>query len=141
NGWSAVTGVVFGLGALSVGARLLVDGATDLASQLGVSERVIGLTVVAFGTSLPELATSVAAAWRGQSDIAVGNVLGSNLFNILAILGLTATITVIPVHPRMIAFDIPWMVGITLLLLPLMVRGRVGRLEAVFLLGAIAVYT
>jgi len=82
-----------GLGILLVGSRLFIDGATSLAKSLGVSDAVIGLTVVAAGTSLPELATSVVAALRGQSDIAIGNIVGSNIFNILCILGVTALVS------------------------------------------------
>lgn len=85
--------IMAGLGILLIGSRLFIDGATFLAKSLGVSDAVIGLTVVAAGTSLPELATSVVAALRGQSDIAIGNIVGSNIFNILCILGVTALVS------------------------------------------------
>jgi cation:H+ antiporter len=91
--WVNVGWVVFGLAALVLGSNIFVDHASDLALALGISEGVVGLTVVAGGTSLPELATSVVAARKGQSAIAIGNVIGSNVFNILLILGLTATIS------------------------------------------------
>jgi cation:H+ antiporter len=91
--WKSLLFVVLGLGCLIFGSNLFVDSATDVARQLNISEGVIGLTIVAGGTSLPELATSVVAARKGQSAIAIGNVIGSNVFNILLILGLTATIT------------------------------------------------
>jgi cation:H+ antiporter len=93
NPWLSVLFVVIGLGLLVGGSNLFVDSASSVATQLGISEGVIGLTVVAGGTSLPELATSVVAARKGQSAIAIGNVIGSNVFNILMILGLTATIS------------------------------------------------
>ena len=93
NPWLSVLFVVVGLALLVGGSNLFVDSASSVATQLGISEGVIGLTVVAGGTSLPELATSVVAARKGQSAIAIGNVIGSNVFNILMILGLTATIS------------------------------------------------
>lgn len=102
----AIPAIIAGIAGLVFGADLLVQGATDIARQFGVSEAVIGLTIVAIGTSLPELATSVAAAWRGKMEVAVGNVLGSNLFNILAILGITGLIVDIPVDPQIADFDI-----------------------------------
>ena len=93
NVWKSLLYVVAGLGALIVGSNLFVDSASDVARQFDISEGVIGLTIVAGGTSRPELATSVVAARKGQSAIAIGNVIGSNVFNILLILGLTATIS------------------------------------------------
>ena len=93
NVWKNILFVVAGLGALIIGSNLFVDSASDVARQLDVSEGVIGLTIVAGGTSLPELATSVVAARKGQSAIAIGNVIGSNVFNVLLILGLTATVS------------------------------------------------
>lgn len=93
NVWKSLLYVVAGLGGLIIGSNLFVDSASDVARQLDISEGVIGLTIVAGGTSLPELATSVVAARKGQSAIAIGNVIGSNVFNILFILGLTATVS------------------------------------------------
>ena len=93
NVWKSLLYVVAGLGGLIIGSNLFVDSASDVARQLDISEGVIGLTIVAGGTSLPELATSVVAARKGQSTIAIGNVIGSNVFNILLILGLTATVS------------------------------------------------
>ena len=131
-----------GLVLLVAGARAFVWGAVELARVVGLSERVIGLTIVALGTSLPELFTSVMAAWRGNSDIAIGNIVGSNIFNILGILGLCAIIVPLPVHPGIIASDNPWMVGISLALLPVMLPKRtLGRLGAVVLLALSVVYT
>ena len=130
-----------GLVTLVVGARLLVDGATDIARVLGVSEAVIGLTIVAVGTSLPELATSVIAAWRGQRDIALGNVVGSNVFNIFAILGVTALIAPIPVEARFLTVDVPVMIAVSLALVAaLWLAGGVGRWIGAGFLLAYAAY-
>lgn len=124
-----------GLAILIGGAWLLVEGATGIARALGVSETVIGLTVVAVGTSLPELATSVVAARRGEAGLALGNVLGSNVFNILAILGLTALIVPIPVPADLSLVDLVMVGGTALLLVGAMIFGRIGRgLGLVFLL-------
>ena len=103
--WRSVLIAVGGLAVLMISARLLIDSATEIARAFGISEAVIGLTIVAIGTSLPELATSVVAAMRKQADIAVGNVVGSNIFNILAILGITAMIAPIPVDARFAGVD------------------------------------
>ncbi|CAN5691051.1 calcium/sodium antiporter [soil metagenome] len=122
---------------LVLGAGWLVEGAVGLARGLGVSDLLIGLTVVAVGTSLPELVTSVVAALRGERDIAVGNVVGSNIFNILSVLGLTAIIAPagVPVAAEALAIDIPFMVAVAVACLPLFVTGRiVGRREGGFLL-------
>jgi len=108
-----------GLVVLVIGARLLVDSSTTIARSYGISEAVIGLTIVAVGTSLPELATSVIAALRKQTEIAVGNIVGSNIFNIFAILGTTAMLAPIPSEARFAAIDMPWVaasaIGLTLL--------------------------
>ena len=126
--------ILGGLCGLVLGSRLFVDGAVEMAEHFQVSEAIIGLTIVAAGTSLPELATSVAAAVRKQEDIAIGNILGSNIFNILAILGLTGWIS--PVHVQNIgAVDIGVMIIVTLFLLPLMRTGfKITRLEGAVLL-------
>ena len=113
--------VAVGLAALVFGADFLIDGATSIATVLGVSEAVIGLTIVAVGTSLPELAASAIAAFRRHSEIAIGNVIGSNIFNILGILGATAIIKPIAISPAIAAFDIPVMIGVSLALVLLMV--------------------
>jgi cation:H+ antiporter len=97
--------VIAGLVLLMAGARFLVESATEIARAFGLSEAVIGLTIVAVGTSLPELAASITAAFRKHSEMAVGNILGSNIFNILSILGLTALIAPIPVDPRFAQLD------------------------------------
>jgi len=124
-----------GIITLVVGARLLVASATFFARSLGLSDLVIGLTVVAIGTSLPELATSFMAARRGHSDLALGNVIGSNVLNLLLIMGLTAAIHPLPASSGMLAFEIPVMVVISIALLPLALRGRrIFRSEGVLLL-------
>ena len=130
-----------GIALTIAGARLLVDGATDLARAWGVSEAVIGLTLVAIGTSLPELVTSVIAAVKGRSDIALGNVLGSNIYNILGILGITALARPIPVDPQIAGFDAWVMVAATLALLAMMRSGwRISRSEGALMLAAYAGY-
>lgn len=137
----AAGAVIIGLGMLMLGARLLVDGATGIARDFGVSEAVIGLTIVAVGTSLPELATSVVAAWRKHADVALANIVGSNIFNILAILGLTAVVSPVPVASRFASFDAPVMLGVAAVLVVLLFAVRqVGRPLAVVLLAAYAAY-
>lgn len=124
---SILWGVV-GLVALIFGARFLVDGAVTIARSSGVSEAFIGLTVVAVGTSLPEIATSVIAAFRRQSEIAIGNIIGSNIFNVLGILGVTALIKPIPVADRFLTFDLPIMIIVSLVLTGLLLtRPVIGR--------------
>jgi cation:H+ antiporter len=117
--WKAVTLVLIGLVMLVIGSNWLVDGAVVLARYFGVSELIIGLTVVACGTSLPEVATSIVAAIRGERDIAVGNVVGSNIFNILSVLGLSSLIRPITVAPAAMLFDIPVMIAIAVACLPI----------------------
>ncbi|MCO7506380.1 MULTISPECIES: calcium/sodium antiporter [unclassified Pseudomonas] len=126
-----------GLGLLSLAGHLLLEAAVEVAVDLGLSERVIGLTVVAVCTSLPELATSLIAALRGEREIAVGNVIGSNLFNLLAVLGLTALVAPVPlsISPNALAFDLPVMLGVAVLTLPVFYSGyRVTRAEGLVFL-------
>lgn len=133
-----------GLVALVVGSQSLVAGASDIARSAGVSELVIGLTVVAIGTSLPEIVTTVIAAARGQRDIAVGNVVGSNLFNLLAVMGVGALLAPagIPVAPAALGFDIPVMVAVALALLPVaFVGSAVDRWEGALFVGYAIAYT
>ena len=137
----ALLWVVAGLAALMLGARFLVDGAVSIARDLGVSEAFIGLTIVAVGTSLPELATSLIAALRRQSEIAIGNIVGSNIFNILGILGTTAMISPIPVAPRFLSFDLPIMIAVSALLTFLLVtRPTIGRGMGLVMLIAYIAY-
>jgi cation:H+ antiporter len=132
---------VGGLVLLVVGAYLLVQGAIGLARGFGISETIIGLTVVAIGTSLPELATSVIAAIRGQSDVAFGNVVGSNIYNVLGILGITALIKPIPVPPEIAAVDIWVMLASSVVLIAFAVTGwRLNRAEGGVMLAAYVGY-
>jgi cation:H+ antiporter len=132
--------ITAGLGVLAMGSQLLVQNAVFVAKALGVSEMVIGLTIIAAGTSMPELATSVVAAFRGQSDIALGNVLGSSLFNLLFVLGGTAMIR--PVSTAGLQhFDLYALIGVTVLMLPLLATGkRLGRREGLLLFACYGVY-
>lgn len=128
---------------LVVGARLLVAAATGIASALGVSDLIIGLTVVAIGTSLPELATSVIAAFRGERDMAVGNLVGSNIFNIGAALGITSIVSpaAVPISPEAIYFDLPFMLAVALVLMPLAFTGQmITRWEGLLLVAMYVVY-
>ncbi len=139
--WAGVAYIALGLTALVIGSQLLVDGATQIARTFGVPEAVIGLTLVAIGTSLPELATSIAAAFRGHSDVAVGNVVGSNIFNALLIIGTTAIVRPINVAERMAQVDVWVMVTVAVVLVPVLVkRGRIGRLLGLLFTAAYAVY-
>jgi cation:H+ antiporter len=133
-----------GLGLLVLGARWLVDGAVTIARSWGVSELVVGLTIVAAGTSMPEVATSIVAAMRGERDIAVGNVVGSNVYNLFAILGLTGLVAPggIPVSPAALRFDVPVMVAATVACLPIFLTGhRIARWEGALFLGYYVAYT
>jgi cation:H+ antiporter len=131
---------VGGLIALVVGAELLVRGAGKLAMSFGIPPLVVGLTVVAFGTSSPEVAVSVGAALSGQVDIAVGNVVGSNIFNVLFILGVSALIVPLVVNVQIIRQEVPIMVGASLLLVAFGLDGRVGFVDAAVLLGLLIAY-
>jgi cation:H+ antiporter len=136
--------VAVGVVLLVGGANLLVRAATEIATTLGVSDLVIGLTVVAIGTSLPELATSVIAAYKGERDLAVGNVVGSNIFNVGAVMGISAMITRggVPVEEGAIAFDIPFMVAVCFALLPIAFTGLViARWEGAGLVAYYIAYT
>ena len=116
--WKIVVFLVLGLVGLPLGADILVNSAVNIAREFGVTETVIGLTLVALGTSLPELATTVMAALRRQADVALGNVIGSNMFNLLAIIGLTSLLGDIPVDDQFLRFDIWVMLASSLLLVP-----------------------
>ncbi len=141
SGSSTLFKVVAGLLLLIGGSRVLLYGATGIATSLGVSEAVIGLTLVAVGTSLPELTISVVAALRRQMDVAVGNILGSNLFNLLGILGVSALLQPLPIHARILAFDQWVLLSSSLLLLFFLYTGRrISRLEGLLLLLCYAAY-
>ncbi|MBB4287421.1 calcium/sodium antiporter [Roseospira goensis] len=141
--WAVIIGaIVLGLIGVVAGAHLLVEGAVVIARALGVSEEVIGLTMVALGTSLPELAVAVVAALKGHSDVAVGNVVGSNIFNILAIVGATAAVIPIEIPPQILRFDIWAMAAVSVLMIPVLLSGRrMGRGEAAGFLVLYAGYT
>jgi cation:H+ antiporter len=136
--------VLVGLGMLVVGSEWLVNGAVAFAQAFGVSELIIGLTIVAAGTSLPEVATSVLASLRGERDIAVGNVVGSNIFNLLSVMGLTALVSpaAIPVPDAALAFDIPVMLAALVACLPIFFTGyMIARWEGLLFLGYYVAYT
>ena len=139
--WQILTFLVLGLVGLPLGADLLVDNASIIARTYGVSDSVIGLTLVALGTSLPELATTVMAALRRQADVALGNVIGSNMFNLLAIIGVTALIGPIPVDPEFLRFDLWVMLASSLILIPFVfLRIDIGRTSGVALTAAYLIY-
>ncbi|NLE00172.1 MAG: calcium/sodium antiporter [Fibrobacter sp.] len=132
--------IILGLGSLVVGSRFFVDGAVDLARFIGVSEAVIGLTIVAGGTSLPELATSIIAAVKKESDIAIGNIIGSNIFNILAIIGISSCVS--PLHAAGInPINLYFMMGVSVMLFPLMRTGfKLSRIEGGIMLSVYGCY-
>ena len=131
---------LLGLAALVAGAEALVRGASKIALSLGISPLVVGLTIVAVGTSSPEVAVSVGAALDGSTDIAVGNVVGSNVFNVLFILGLSAVITPLVVHSQIIRQEVPIMIGASVVLVVMVLDGRLGRWESALLLALLVVY-
>jgi cation:H+ antiporter len=132
---------VLGLALLVGGADLLVRGAARLATAAGISSLVVGLTVVALGTSAPELAVTVAATYRGEPDLAVGNVVGSNIMNILLILGVSAVVAPLVVRRRVIQLDMPILIGVSVIVVFLALDGAIGRLAGLALLATGAVYT
>lgn len=141
---SSTAFVVAGFAAIIIGAGWLVGGAVQLAQAFGLSELVIGLTVVAIGTSMPEIATSVVAGLRGEQDIAVGNAVGSNVFNILLVVGLTATLSPQPivVNPQALTLDLPIMIAVAVACLPIFFVGyRIARWEGLLFLFYYGAYT
>lgn len=145
--WKVVVFLALGLVGLPLGADLLIDSAEVIARDFGVSEAVIGLTLVALGTSLPELATTVMAALRRQADVAIGNVIGSNMFNLLAIIGVASFVGPLPVDPEFLRFDVWVMLGASLLLIPFVFfKWDINRplgvfLTLLYLLYVVAVFT
>ena len=141
----AILWLVVGLLLLIISSRILVWGAVDLATTFGISDLVIGLTIVAVGTSLPELASSIIAARKGEHDLALGNILGSNLFNTLAVVGIAGLIAPMPVAPEVLTRDFPVMAALTLVLFAMCYGfrgpGRVNRFEGSALLLAFVAYT
>ncbi|MEM7066251.1 MAG: calcium/sodium antiporter [Cyanobacteria bacterium P01_B01_bin.77] len=133
-----------GMACLMIGSRLLVKGAVTIADSLQINPLIVGLTVVALGTSLPELATSLVASFRGERDIAVGNVVGSNIFNILVVLGMTSVLSPsgIVIDPSVLAFDLPVMIGVAIMCLPICLNDNlVSRWEGLMLLVYYVAYT
>ncbi|NVJ69334.1 MAG: sodium:calcium antiporter, partial [Alphaproteobacteria bacterium] len=141
-GFPAAIGVgIAGLVALAGGAHFLVQGATEIALAFGVSNAVIGLTIVAVGTSLPELATALVSAYRGHAGVVLGNVLGSNLFNMLGVLGATAMAAPVPLDGKIASFDVWIAIGVAAILLPAIRSGkRLSRREGALFLILYAVY-
>ncbi|NME71462.1 calcium/sodium antiporter [Flammeovirga aprica] len=133
-----VTGII----ALKFGAEWFIDGAKSICLvQLGLDERIVGILVLAIGTSLPELVTSAVAAFKKETDLALGNLMGSNIFNVLSILGITSMVIPINVSEIMHSYDMVWMLGITLLTIPLMILGRdLNRWEGLVMLSAYCFY-
>lgn len=127
---------------LYFGSDWFVGGAKELATFLGVSQRVIGITVLALGTSLPELVTAIVASFKRETDLAIGNLIGSNIFNILSILGITSLIKPIAINQTILSVDMFWMIGITLLILPMMlIKRELGKAEGIILLCIYVYYT
>ncbi|HEY9642432.1 MAG TPA: calcium/sodium antiporter [Coleofasciculaceae cyanobacterium] len=133
--------LILGLVLLVVGAEALVRGASKLAAIVGISPLIIGLTIVAYGTSAPEMAVSVISSYAGQADIAVGNVVGSNIFNVLFILGVSAVVTPLVVAQQLIRLDVPIMIGVSALMLLFSLDGKVGRSDGVILFIGAITYT
>jgi cation:H+ antiporter len=132
--------LALGLTLLTVGAEALIRGSAGIAGRLGIPPLIIGLTVVAFGTSAPELAVSVAAAWSGQPELALGNVIGSNVFNVLFILGLAALVAPLAIRSQLIRVEVPLMIGASILTLLLALDGRIGRIDGALLFAGIIAY-
>lgn len=140
-GWKIAGLLLFGVIALPVGAHFLIEGARGIALYFGLSEAAIGLTIVALGTSLPELAASVAAAWRGRTEVALGNVIGSNMLNLLLVIGATASISPLLIARSILTVDIPIMIFVSLLLAPFLIwHIRIGKRAALLLLMCYAAF-
>ena len=145
SGWRAAAGsvllIVLGLAALVAGARWFVDGAVSLAETLGISPLVVGMVVVAAGTSLPEVVTSIVATVRGDRDIAVGNVVGSNIFNVLGVQGAASVAASVRVAPEALLLDLPLMIAVAVACLPIFFTGyKIARWEGMFFLALFAAY-
>ena len=138
---TSLTLLILSLVALYIGAGWLVQGSSALALKAKISPLVVGLTIVAFGTSAPELVVSLNATLSGQGDIAIGNIVGSNIFNIGVILGVSATICPLQVKKQLLRIDIPVMLAATVLFTILFWNGTLGRTEGLFFLTGIIIYT
>jgi cation:H+ antiporter len=139
--WNNIAFLILGLAGLFFGAQWLIDGASNIGEKAGLSKHVIAITIVAFGTSVPELVTSVVAAYKKEMDISVGNLIGSNIFNVMAVIGLTAIIMPIRVDYEVVTWDMIWMIAIFAILLPMMlIKRKIGRISGVILLSSYFVY-
>jgi cation:H+ antiporter len=141
--WLALVILLLSCAGLAFGAHLLVENVALLAEEIGISKRVVSITMVAVGTSIPEVATSVIAALKKETDISVGNIIGSNIMNILSVLGFTSLVSPISISEEIAGFDIPWMLGISLLFLLLMLpasRSRITRWEGSFMIVIYLLY-
>ncbi len=141
NIWKSLLFLIIGLVGLYFGADWLLNSAVEIALSLGMSKSVVGLTIVAFGTSVPELVTSAVAAFKKETDISIGNLIGSNIFNIMAVIGITAMVKPINVDGAVINYDMLWMLGISAMLLPLMLIGKkLGRFKGFMLFATYVIY-
>jgi len=141
NLWKSLLFLLIGLIGLYFGAEWLLNSAVKIALELGMSKSVVGLTIVAFGTSVPELVTSAVAAFKKETDISIGNLIGSNIFNIMAVIGITAMVKPINVDKAVIDYDMLWMLGISAMLLPLMLIGKkLGRFKGFMLFATYVIY-
>jgi len=141
NVFKAIGSLLIGLVGLYFGAEWLLESAVTLATEFGMSKATIGITIIAFGTSVPELVTSAVAAFKKETDISIGNLIGSNIFNIMAVIGITAIVKPIPVTEDVISYDMIWMLVIALALLPLMLIGKkLGRVKGFMLFSTYVVY-
>ena len=141
--WMALLGVVAASGGLALGANLLVENAILVAKAFGLSERIISVSMIAVGTSIPELTTSAIAAFRKQTDISIGNIIGSNIFNIGFVLGITTMIKPLDVNPLILSFDIFWFVGVSLLLVVMIIVPptlKLARWKGVLMLSLYLIY-
>lgn len=139
--WKLIGGLAAACVGLYFGSEWFIDGARNLAAKAGVSDHIIGLTIVAFGTSVPELVASGMAAWKKESDLALGNLIGSNIFNIFLAAGLSAAIVSLPVEPQALEFDMWWMFGIAAVVgVMMMHKGRVHRWKGLILFGLYLIY-
>jgi cation:H+ antiporter len=140
NAWTVIA-LVIGLVGLVGGAELLVKGAASIATRLGIEPVIVGLTVVAFGTSAPELAVSVGASFGGSSDVAFGNVVGSNIANILLILGASAIVGGLAVSQRIVRIDVPLLLVASVVVLLMALDNSIGRLDGILLFAGVVAYT
>jgi cation:H+ antiporter len=139
--WKDILFIVLGCVGLYYGSEWFVGSAKEITIQFGVEERVVGLTIVALGTSLPEMVTAAMASYKGHTDLALGNLMGSNIFNILSILGITGIIKKIHINDQILSIDMWWMIAITIMILPLMImRREVGRVDGIILLLVYSIY-